>query len=68
MLRFRGFFGNDAPDASLPKNASASLHALATLLASLSFLQQHQVMKCSINIPKSSQKCFTFCLVVKHKL
>jgi hypothetical protein len=30
-LRFRGFFENDAPDASLPKNAPASLRALATL-------------------------------------
>jgi hypothetical protein len=31
-LRFRGFFENDAPDASLPKNAPASLRALATLI------------------------------------
>jgi hypothetical protein len=31
-LRFRGFFENDAPDASLPKNAPASLRALATLV------------------------------------
>ena len=31
-LRFRGFFENDAPNASLPKNAPASLRALDTLL------------------------------------
>jgi hypothetical protein len=31
-LRFLGFFENDAPDASLPKNAPASLRALVTLV------------------------------------
>ena len=32
MLRFQGFFENDAPNASLPKNAPASLRALVTLV------------------------------------
>jgi hypothetical protein len=39
-LRFRGFFENDAPDASLPKNAPASLRALATLVSWLSRKQK----------------------------
>ena len=41
MLRFLGFFENDAPDASLPKNAPASLRALVTMVQPIYQQQQY---------------------------